>query len=80
LQVLYLIQFFRAKTIKDIIKKIPTLEEEIKKPAVFKEVYRATYPIFLVQFTTLDIDYAEALWSGLLQGKFNYLKELQDYL
>jgi len=39
-------------------------------------MYKQVYSIFLIGSTTLDIDYAIALWGALLKDKLTYLNEL----
>lgn len=67
---------FRVKTVKDLKKKLPTLNQELLKGNNFRDMYKQVYSLFLINSTTLDVDYALALWSALLKGRFNFINEL----
>jgi len=43
-------------------------------------MYKQVYFLFLINSTTLDIDYALALWAVLLKGRFNFINELNQYV
>ena len=43
-------------------------------------MYKLLFPIFLINSTTMDIEYAQVLWSVLLKDKFIYLNDLIEYL
>jgi len=76
----FFFQISRVKTVKDLKKKLPILYQELQKSASYKEMYKRVYSLFLINSTTLDIDYALALWNYLLKDRFNFLKELQEYV
>lgn len=40
-------------------------------------MYKNVYSLFLIGSTTLDIDYAVALWGYLLKDRLNFLKDLE---
>jgi hypothetical protein len=68
--------FCRVKTVKEIKTKLPTLRTELNNGNNYRDMYKGVYSIFLIQSTSLDVEYAIALWNGLLNGRFNYLNDL----
>jgi hypothetical protein len=43
-------------------------------------MYKQLFPIFLIKSTTMDIEYAQVLWSALLKDKLLFLNDLMEYL
>ncbi len=43
-------------------------------------MYKQLFPIFLIKSTTMDVDYAQVLWSALLKDKLLFLNDLMEYL
>lgn len=43
-------------------------------------MYRTLFDVFLIKNLSMEFEFAEELWSLLLQRDFAYLKQFQQYL
>lgn len=65
---------------KDVKKNLPKLEKDLNDPKIFKHMYNKVFEAFLIKNLSMDFDYAESLWTVLLQGKFKFAKQFELYL